>query len=63
MTASTLATIHNERFFVKLLGDIRDAIDGGYFPEFRDETLARFYGGSDRVAPGTHANSGAADSQ
>ncbi|MFR0558426.1 tRNA guanosine(34) transglycosylase Tgt [Pseudoscardovia radai] len=63
MTASTLATIHNERFFVKLLGDIRDAIDGGYFPEFRDETLARFYGGADRVAPGTHANSGAADSR
>ena len=39
----TLATIHNERFFVKLLDDIRASIDGGYFEEFRDETLAKFY--------------------
>ena len=39
----TLATIHNERFFVKLLDDIRASIDGGYFDEFRDESLARFY--------------------
>lgn len=39
----TLATIHNEHFFVKLLDDIRESIDGGYFNEFRDETLAKFY--------------------
>ena len=39
----TLATIHNEHFFVKLLDDIRASIDGGYFNEFRDETLAKFY--------------------
>ena len=39
----TLATIHNEHFFVKLLDDIRASIDGGYFDEFRDETLAKFY--------------------
>lgn len=39
----TLATIHNEYFFVKLLDDIRASIDGGYFDEFRDATLARFY--------------------
>jgi len=38
-----LATIHNEHFFVKLLDDIRESIDGGYFNEFRDETLAKFY--------------------
>ena len=40
----TLATIHNERFFIKLLDDIRASIDGGYFDEFRDETMAHFYG-------------------
>jgi queuine tRNA-ribosyltransferase len=39
----TLATIHNEHFFVKLLDDIRASIDGGYFDEFKEETLARFY--------------------
>ena len=43
MNGATLATIHNEHFFVKLLDDIRDSIDGGYFEEFRDATLARFY--------------------
>lgn len=44
----TLATIHNERFFVKLLDDIRDSIDGGYFDEFRDATLSRFYANGSR---------------
>ena len=44
----TLATIHNERFFVKLLDDIRASIDGGYFDEFRDESLARFYANGPR---------------
>ncbi len=44
----TLATIHNEHFFVKLLDDIRTSIDGGYFDEFRDETLARFYANGSR---------------
>lgn len=43
MTGSTLATIHNERFFIRLLDDIRASIDGGYFDEFKRETLARFY--------------------
>lgn len=43
MDGFTLATIHNEHFFVKLLDDIRDSIDGGYFDEFRDETMAHFY--------------------
>ena len=27
----------------QLLDDIRESIDGGYFNEFRDETLAKFY--------------------
>ncbi|MCH4209717.1 tRNA guanosine(34) transglycosylase Tgt [Bifidobacterium sp.] len=44
----TLATIHNEHFFVKLLDDIRISIDGGYFDEFRDESLARFYANGSR---------------
>ena len=44
----TLATIHNEHFFVKLLDDIRTSIDGGYFDEFRDEALAHFYGNGER---------------
>ncbi len=44
MLASTLATIHNEHFTVKLVDDIRASIEGGYYEEFRDETLGRFYG-------------------
>jgi queuine tRNA-ribosyltransferase len=44
----TLATIHNERFFVKLLDDIRASIDDGYFDEFRDESLRRFYANGSR---------------
>lgn len=43
MTGAMLATIHNERFFVRLLDEIRDSIDGGWFYDLRDDTLARFY--------------------
>ncbi|WEV67384.1 tRNA guanosine(34) transglycosylase Tgt [Bifidobacterium sp. ESL0769] len=43
INGATLATIHNERFFIRLLDDIRSSIDGGYFDEFRNETLARYY--------------------
>lgn len=43
MLASTLCTIHNERFTVRLVDQIRDSIDGGYFDELQRETLARFY--------------------
>ncbi|AKV55802.1 Queuine tRNA-ribosyltransferase [Bifidobacterium actinocoloniiforme DSM 22766] len=39
----TLASIHNERFFVRLLDEIRASIDGGYFDDYKRETLARFY--------------------
>ncbi|RBP99608.1 tRNA guanosine(34) transglycosylase Tgt [Bifidobacterium xylocopae] len=39
----TLATIHNERFFVRLLDEIRASIDGGYFDEYKEQTLTRFY--------------------
>ena len=36
MLASTLATIHNERFTVRLVDDIRASIEAGTFAEFRD---------------------------
>ena len=44
----TLATIHNERFFVRLLDEIRASIDGGYFDDYKKETLARFYANGSR---------------
>lgn len=43
MLASTLATIHNERFTVRLVDDIRASIHDGRFNEFKAETLGRFY--------------------
>ncbi|MCC8929118.1 tRNA guanosine(34) transglycosylase Tgt [Rhodococcus sp. I2R] len=43
MLASTLCTIHNERFTVKLVDDIRASILQGSFHEFKDEFLGRFY--------------------
>ncbi len=42
MLSSTLCTIHNERFTVKLVDDIRAAIDGGYYHEFKAETMSRY---------------------
>jgi queuine tRNA-ribosyltransferase len=44
MLASTLCTIHNERFIVRLVDRIRDSIHDDTFAEVRDETLGRFYG-------------------
>ncbi|QDP96164.1 tRNA guanosine(34) transglycosylase Tgt [Microlunatus elymi] len=44
MLANTLATIHNERFIVRLVDDIRGAIAGGYFADFKIEFLGRYYG-------------------
>lgn len=46
MVASTLATIHNERFIVRLVDQIRDSIDDGTFYEFRDAFLGEYYGSS-----------------
>ncbi|MCW3158442.1 tRNA guanosine(34) transglycosylase Tgt [Micropruina sp. KQZ13P-5] len=43
MLASTLATIHNERFTVRLVDDIRASIETGDFAEFRAEFLGGFY--------------------
>lgn len=41
--AGTLATIHNERFTVRLVDDMRAHLDAGTFGEFRDDFLGRFY--------------------
>ncbi len=43
INGATLATIHNERFFIRLLDDIRASIDAGRFEELRGGILARFY--------------------
>lgn len=43
MLASTLATIHNERFTVRLVDNIRTAIKEDRFYEFRDDFLGGFY--------------------
>lgn len=46
MLASTLTTIHNERFTVRLVDDIRAAVEQGRFAEFRTEFLGRFHAGT-----------------
>jgi queuine tRNA-ribosyltransferase len=38
-----LASIHNLRFIVRLTEDIRAAIIGDYFPEFKRDFLAKYY--------------------
>ncbi len=43
MLSSTLCTIHNERFIVRLVDDIRASIHNGSFRELRDEVLGRYY--------------------
>lgn len=43
MLASTLATIHNERFIVRLVDDIRQSIIDDNFNEFKSDWLARYY--------------------
>lgn len=48
MLASTLATIHNERFTVRLVDNIRAAIRSGDFYAYRDEFLGRFYAAAPR---------------
>lgn len=41
--AGTLLSIHNERFIVKLVDDIRQSIYDDSFYEFRDQMLADYY--------------------
>lgn len=43
LLANTLATIHNERFIVRLVDEIRESIADGSFYDFRDEFLAGYY--------------------
>ena len=50
MLASTLCTIHNERFVVRLVDDIRAAIYAGRFDELRDHVLGRYYGAAEATS-------------
>ena len=43
MLASTLGTIHNERFIVRLVDDIRASIDSGTYAVFKRDFLGRYY--------------------
>ena len=51
MVVNTLATIHNERFIVSLVDDIRASIRAGDFAAFREEFLGRYYAGRRSTAP------------
>jgi queuine tRNA-ribosyltransferase len=44
MLASTLCTIHNERFVIRLVDAIRAAILAGEFDELQEHVLGRYYG-------------------
>ncbi|WP_019931853.1 tRNA guanosine(34) transglycosylase Tgt [Nocardia sp. BMG111209] len=44
MLASTLCTIHNERFTIRLVDRIRDSIDAGRYDDFKAEALGRWQG-------------------
>jgi queuine tRNA-ribosyltransferase len=44
--AGTLATIHNQRFLVRLVDQMRQAIGDGDFAEFRADFLGRYYAGT-----------------
>ncbi|MDC4233381.1 tRNA guanosine(34) transglycosylase Tgt [Actinomyces sp. B33] len=48
--ASTLATIHNEWFTVRLVDAIRSSIDDGDYESFRDDTLGRYQAGRRKAA-------------
>ncbi len=43
MLAATLCTIHNERFVIRLVDQIRAAITAGEFDELRAHVLGRYY--------------------
>lgn len=43
LLSNTLATIHNERFIVKLVDDIRASISDGSFFDFKENFLNRYY--------------------
>ena len=43
MLAATLCTIHNERFVVRLVDDIRASIEAGTSTTFKIDFLGRYY--------------------
>ena len=43
ITAKVLASIHNERFVVRTVDNIREAILDGTFQEYKQEFLRRYY--------------------
>ena len=43
IVSATLCTIHNERFIIRLIDRIREAIIVGRFDELRDDVLGRYY--------------------
>ncbi|MGY4707999.1 tRNA guanosine(34) transglycosylase Tgt [Mycolicibacterium sp. CBM1] len=47
--SATLCTIHNERFTIRLVDQIRAAIGAGDFDELRDHVLGNYYGHSTRA--------------
>ncbi len=47
MVAATLCSIHNERFFVRLVDSMRAAITAGEFAELKTEWLGRYLAGRD----------------
>jgi len=54
MLAATLATIHNERFTVRLVDTIRAALVSGDFDDCRTEVLGRFYGRVPSIKSDSH---------
>jgi queuine tRNA-ribosyltransferase len=46
---ATLATIHNERFIIELVDDVRRSIRDGSFHEFTSQFKGRYYAGSSRT--------------
>jgi queuine tRNA-ribosyltransferase len=42
MIAATLATIHNERFVVRLVDQMRAALKTGHFFDLKGEFMGRF---------------------
>ncbi|WP_330183965.1 tRNA guanosine(34) transglycosylase Tgt [Nocardia sp. NBC_01503] len=42
--ASTLCTIHNERFTIRLVDRIRESIEGGYFDAYKTEFMGQWQG-------------------
>ena len=46
MIASTLATVHNIRFTVRLVDRMREALERGDFDAMREDFLGRYYAGT-----------------